>query len=62
MVINEDAQEEASELFELVQELDDEAFDMLEAMKRLHDTLNALTELRLKGLDDDDGDKIGDQE
>lgn len=51
-VINEDTQEEAGELFELAQELDDEVFDMLEAVKRLHDTLNALTKLRPEGLDD----------
>ncbi len=32
-VINEDAQDEARELFELAQEPDDEVFDMLEAVK-----------------------------
>lgn len=61
-VINEDAQEEAGELFKLAQELDDEVFDMLEAVKRLHDTLSALTELRPEDLDDDGGDEAGDEE
>lgn len=55
-VINEDVQEDAGELFELAQELDDEVLDVLEAMQRLHDTLSALTELRPKSLDDDGGD------
>lgn len=61
-VINEDAQEEAGELFDLAQELDDEVFDMLEAVKRLHDTLSVLTELRPEGLDDDGKDKASDEE
>ena len=52
-VINEDAQEDAGELFELAQELEDEALDMLEAAQRLHDTLSALTELQPESLDDD---------
>ncbi len=52
-VINEDAQEDAGELFELAQELEDEALDMLEAVQRLHDTLSALAELRPESLDDD---------
>jgi len=41
-VINEDAQDKAGELF-----------DMLEAGKRLHDTLSALAELRPESLDDE---------
>lgn len=44
------------------QDLDDEVFDILEAVKRLHDTLSALIELRPENLDDDDGDKTGDEE
>lgn len=55
-VVNEGAQEDAGELFELAQELEDEALDMLEAVQRLHDTLSALTELRPGSLDDDGAD------
>ena len=60
-VINEDAQEDAGELFELAQELDDEVLDVLEAVQRLHDTLSALAELRPKSLDDDGGDDANEE-
>ena len=60
-VVNEGAQEDAGELFELAQELEDEALDMLEAVQRLHDTLSALTELRPESLDDDGADDADDE-
>ena len=60
-VVNEDAQEDAGELFELAQELEDEALDMLEAVQRLHDTLSALVELRPESLDDDGADDADDE-
>lgn len=43
--INESAREDAGEMFELAQELENEVLDMLEAVTRLHDTLDALNEL-----------------
>jgi hypothetical protein len=52
-VINEGAQEQAVELFELAGELEDEAFDVLEAATRLHEALTALTDLRPESLDDE---------
>ena len=45
-VVNEGSQREAPELFDLAEELEDEAFTMLEAITRLHETLSALVELR----------------
>ncbi len=52
-VINDGAQDQAGELFELAAELEDEACDILEAATRLHKALSALTELRPAVLDDD---------
>ena len=54
-VVNEGSQRQAAELFDLASGLEDEAFDMLEAVTRLHETLEALTALRPGSLDDGDG-------
>ena len=53
-VVNEGAQRRAPELFDLAEELEDEAFTMLEAITRLHETLSALVELRPASLEDGD--------
>ncbi len=52
-VVNEGSQHQATSLFDLTSELEDEAFDMLEAVTRLHETLETLTALRPDSLDDD---------
>ena len=54
-VVNEGSQHQAAKLFTLASELEDEAFDMLEAVTRLHETLEALTALQPDSLDDSDG-------
>lgn len=61
-VVNEGSQRQAMSLFDLASELEDEAFDMLEAVTRLHETLEALTALRPDSLDDSDGEDDGDGE
>ncbi len=53
-VINDGAQDQAGELFELAPELDDEAPDILEAATRLHEALSALMEMRPASLEDDE--------
>ncbi len=55
-IVNEGSQHQAAELFDLASELEDEAFDMLEAVTRLDETLEALTALRLESLDDNSDD------
>ena len=59
-VVNDGSQHRAQEFFDLALELDDEVFDMLEAVTRLQETLSTLTELRPESLDDDDGDDEAD--
>ncbi len=59
-VVNEGSQHQAALLFDLACELEDEAFDMLEAVTRLHETLEALTALRPDSLDDDSDDEDDD--
>ncbi len=53
LVPAEGSQHQAAELFDLASELEDEAFDMLEAVTRLDETLTAL---RLESLDDNSDD------
>jgi len=58
-VVNEGSHRQAPELFDLAMELEDEAFTMLEAITKLHETLSTLVELRPESLDegaDDDED------
>ena len=59
-VVNEGSQRQAAELFDLASKLEDEAFDMLEAVIRLHKTFEALTALRPDSLDGSDGEDDGD--
>ena len=61
-VVNEGSLHQAAELFNLVSELEDEIFDMLEAVTRLHETLETLTALQSDSLDDSDGEDGGDGE
>lgn len=56
-VVNQGSQRQVAELFDLASELEDEAFDMLETVTRLHETLTAL---RPESLDDSDGKDDGD--
>jgi hypothetical protein len=51
-VVNEGSHRQAPELFDLAMELEDEAFTMLEAITRIHDTLSALIELGPEDLDE----------
>ncbi len=53
-VINEGSQRRLLEFFDLALEMEDEVFDMLEAVTKLHETLSTLTELRPESLDDED--------
>jgi len=51
-VVNEGSHRQAPELFDLAEELEDDAFTMLEAITKLHETLSALVELRPESLDE----------
>jgi hypothetical protein len=53
-VVNEGSESKAAELFDLAIELEDEAFTMLEAIGRIHESLSTLVELRPESLDYDD--------
>ena len=59
-VVKEGSQRQAVELFDLASKLEDEAFDMLEAVTRLHETFEAPTALRPDSLDGSDGEDDGD--
>ncbi len=61
-VVNEGSRHQAAELFTLASELEDEAFDMLEAVTRLHETLETLTALQPDSLDDSDGEDDGEDD
>jgi hypothetical protein len=50
-VINTGAEGQVEALFELAGELEDEVFDTLEAVTRLHETLSTLTALQPKDID-----------
>jgi len=50
-VINTGTEGQVAALFELAGELEDEVFDMLQAVTRLHDTLSTLTALQPKDTD-----------
>ena len=56
-VVNNGAQHRARALFDLAQEVEDEVFDMLEAVTKLHETLSTLTGLQPESLNDDGGDE-----
>lgn len=45
-VVNEGSRSKVDELFDLAAELEDEVFEMMEALTRLQDTLTKLTDLR----------------
>jgi hypothetical protein len=45
-VVNEGSRSKVDELFDLAAELEDEVFEMIEALTRLQDTLTKLTDLR----------------
>lgn len=45
-VVNEGSHSKIDELFDLATELEDEVFEMMEALTRLRDTLTKLTDLR----------------
>ena len=56
-VVNNGAQQRARAFFDLAQEVEDEVFDMLEAVTKLHETLSTLTGLQPESLNDDGGDE-----
>jgi hypothetical protein len=50
-VINNGAEGQVGALFELAADLEDEVFDMLEAVTKLHETLSTLTALQPQSTD-----------
>jgi hypothetical protein len=49
-VINEGFADGASEMFELAQEIDDQLFDISEALEKLQETISKLTDLQPESL------------
>ena len=56
-VVNNGAQHQARAFFDLTQDVEDEVFDMLETVTKLHETLSTLIGLQPASLNDDGGDE-----